>query len=336
MNYVIKFFILALLTAPFSMYASTTISNAGFLQGNIWYSKDVFFASDKVRIYTILFNGSASDIVGSVEFYDNGLAIDKTSFSIAGNGRVQDLWVDWVAKEGKHIISARIVEVTTKESNGTKQSVILENTETGKSELVIDIDTDDDNVGNTTDTDDDNDTILDVDEVKGGTDPLKKDSDGDGISDPKELELAIIATQKVTTHEATSTGVLGVARETIKTVDDSIPVPFKTGVTLGVRSIETFRLGEGYQFQLYKEAQIKQLAEIKAREEEFIKNPEKKELQSSSDAVFSSAEKPFAYVRLALYTVLQYLFMWNVIFYGILLFILYRIFKWGILWFRNR
>lgn len=47
-------------------------------------------------------------------------------------------------------------------------------------------DTDGDGQGNACDTDDDNDGLTDADESTRGTDPLKKDSDGDLISDPSD------------------------------------------------------------------------------------------------------------------------------------------------------
>jgi hypothetical protein len=49
------------------------------------------------------------------------------------------------------------------------------------------IDTDKDGKGDNTDDDDDNDGILDVDEIKYGTDSKKYDTDGDGLSDGEEV-----------------------------------------------------------------------------------------------------------------------------------------------------
>jgi hypothetical protein len=333
MKYFTPFVVLTFLFVPLFVHADE-VGNAGFLPTNIWYSKDPFFAEDKIRVYTILFNGSAYDITGTVEFYDNGLAIGETSFSISGNGRVQDLWVDWIAKEGKHTITARITDASVKESSGKKRAIILENTETGKSERDIDIDTDGDNIGNSLDTDDDNDTVSDVEEIKEGADPLKKDTDGDGISDVKEIEDAKRVRQEA--EEATSTGVLGEALDTIKTISDTIPDPVKTGVSSGTNFIEKFRLSEGYQFKLEKEAMIKEVALLKVREAEFLKSPEKKEVQDTGEAVLSTAEKPLTYVLIALYAVLQYLFEWKILFYGLILYGLYRVLRFAIKRFQER
>jgi len=44
------------------------------------------------------------------------------------------------------------------------------------------IDSDEDGIGNNADPDDDNDSLSDVDESSLGTDPLKADTDGDGVA----------------------------------------------------------------------------------------------------------------------------------------------------------
>lgn len=48
------------------------------------------------------------------------------------------------------------------------------------------INTDRDSQGNACDADDDNDGVVDVEELANGTDPLKADTDGDGVADPKD------------------------------------------------------------------------------------------------------------------------------------------------------
>jgi len=116
-----------------------SVNNAGFVQSSIWYSKDPFYAGDKVRIYTVIFNGSTYDLAGSVEFLDNGTSLGKTTFSLSGNGRAQDLWIDWKASAGNHTITARLVNVIADGPNG-KQAVSFPSVETGKSDRFVDID----------------------------------------------------------------------------------------------------------------------------------------------------------------------------------------------------
>ena len=84
-----------------------TLTNVGFIQGNIWYSEEPFFDGDHIRIYTVLHNNSGQDITGTIVFYDNETPINSNNFSIA-NERVQDQWTDWQAVYGSHKISASI------------------------------------------------------------------------------------------------------------------------------------------------------------------------------------------------------------------------------------
>lgn len=321
-----KFLIIFLISiggATLAYSAEPPIKNAGFVPANIWYSKDPFFAGEKIRIYTIIFNGSSYDLEGVVEFLDNGALVGKTNFSLSGGGRVRDVWIDWKATEGKHAMTARITGTTASIAGGAKRSIVLDNTETGKSERDIDLDTDGDGTGNREDLDDDNDGVPDVDELRNGTDPIKKDSDGDGISDGRELEIAEKKKADAEKLLATGTEPAGSILGTIKKVEDNIPVPVKEGATAGANALERFRVGEGYQVRLAKEE--------KAREISAMKSPLSVVQKDGSvlGTVSNTAEKPFAYVMLAILTLLQYFLEWQIIFYGVLLYALYRLIKWA-------
>lgn len=307
------------------VYASDLpIKNAGFIPANIWYSKDPFFAGEKIRIYTIVFNGSSQDLEGTVEFLDNGTLIGKTNFSLSGGGRVRDVWVDWEVEEGKHTMTARITSATASALGGVKRAIVLDNTETGKSERDIDLDTDSDGVGNNDDLDDDNDSVADVEELLNGTNPIKKDTDGDGLSDSKELEILIkqkIAAEKLLASGATSTEAIGTILGTIKKVEESIPEPVKTATVAGANALERFRVGEGYQVRLAKEAKTREIEAMNARPIVLQKD------SSVLGATSLTAEKPFAYVTLGVLTLLQYFLEWQIIFYGAILFVLYGLVK---------
>ena len=337
MNYIFAILFLSFaFSTPVFGAEETPLKNAGFVQGNIWYSKTPFFAGDKVRIYTIIFNGSAEDLTGSVEFLDNGTPIGKSSFAISGGGRVRDVWVDWIVKDGKRTITARIADASTTDALGKKKIVVLENRETGKSELQVDFDTDRDGVGNVDDLDDDNDNVSDIDEVKNGTDPLNKDTDGNGVTDDKEIELVA-----KNSYVATSTGALSTIMGVMKTANDAIPDGVRANVSLSTNAIERFRVGEGYQFRLAKEAKIKEIAVIQERETAFKASALGTDVSTQKedgvlDTASSTAEKPFAYVMLAFLTFLQYLFEWKVVFYGVILYASYRVFRWLIRRIRNR
>lgn len=325
--------LLLFLAGTFSVHAvEAPIKNAGFVPANIWYSKEPFFEGDKIRIYTVIFNGSTEDIVGAVEFLDNGALISATDFSLASGGRVRDVWVDWVAESGKHVITARITEVSVIKEGGKKVPVILENAETGKSERIVDMDTDSDGIGNSDDSDDDNDTVPDVDEVKNGTDPLKKDTDGNGIFDDEELVLAEEQKEK-----ATSDTQEGVIENALKVIEEKIPDPIEEAISSGANFIERFRVSEGYQARLAKEGKKEEIVAIKEREQVLagVEKVSQKD-EGTLVAISDTAEKPFAYVTLALFTLLQYFFEWKIVFYTVVLYGLYRLIKWTIGKIRNR
>lgn len=335
-----KFAIIFLLSVSGALFAQASeppIKNAGFVPANIWYSKDPFFAGETIRIYTIIFNGSTYDLSGTVEFLDNGAPIGKTDFSLSSGGRVRDVWVDWKALEGKHVIMARIVGASASVAGGAKRTIVLENTDTGKSERTIDLDTDADSIGNTDDTDDDNDGVSDVEELRNDTDPLKKDTDGDGISDGKELELVAKKVAEAEKKSASSTEAQGTIMSMVQKAEDYIPAPVKDGATAGANAIERFRVGEGYQLRLAKEEKSREIDAMKARAPETQKQVEGAEKEKGVlETVSSTAEKPFAYVMLASLAMLQYTFEWKIVFYGVTFYVLYRLFKWIVRRVRNR
>lgn len=122
-------------------YASDApVKNAGFVQANIWYSKEPFFAGETVRIYTVIFNGSTQDLSGSVEFMDNGTSIAKAPFNLLGSGKALPVSVRWKAMEGKHTITARIVDASTSLYGGAKTPIVLENAEGVASVQTVELD----------------------------------------------------------------------------------------------------------------------------------------------------------------------------------------------------
>lgn len=255
-----------------------SVNNAGFVPANIWYSKDPFFTGDTVRVYTIVFNGSSYGLSGGVEFLDNGTVIGTTNFSIAGSGRVQDLWVDWKAGSGAHTITARLVNVIADGPNG-KQSVTLSNIETGKSERVISADP----------------TVV----------ALQTKALEQKVADAKNQTIDAIA---------------GVA----STVGGAIPAPVKESVSAGVNILEKFRIGEGAQLTTLKENQAKVIEAMKAQA--VATSTAKKSTDIVGD-VSNATKEPFAYIVFAAYTLLQFIFQYQILFYGLILYGVYRLIK---------
>ncbi|MEK7502916.1 MAG: hypothetical protein AAB556_00540 [Patescibacteria group bacterium] len=110
----IVFLCFILFFASLSAHAQIkTLKNIGFIQDNIWYSKDPFFEGNKIRVYTAVLNASQYDFKGTLEFFvypdgtgrAGGKSIGKSSFSLVSGG-FQVLWADWTAESGSKKIYA--------------------------------------------------------------------------------------------------------------------------------------------------------------------------------------------------------------------------------------
>ncbi len=214
--------VIAGLAAAGQAYAAVS-GSIGFVQGNIWYSKDPFFAGNAVRIYSGVFNGGSDDIIGTVEFSDNGSVIGTSEFQAVGGGRLREVWIDWQATAGAHTITAKIARALVTRAGKPNEPAQIVNGDSGQSARDVDIDTDGDNTGNTTDTDDDNDGVSDVDELRRGTDPLLKDTDGDGLSDKTDPAPTVkgAAIQPVNSTQASSP-VMDTANKAVASVTETI------------------------------------------------------------------------------------------------------------------
>ena len=167
--------IFALFLAPVFTLAAP-LSNAGFLQGGIWYSKDPFFAGETVRVYAAIFNSGQNDISGKVEFLDNQKSLGKSDFFVERGGKFSQVWIDWNVDKGRHSVEAVITKASLVGPGGVLTPVEIAQTKAQKDSRLVEEDTDKDQIGNATDTDDDNDGIPDAEEIKKGTNPLLADN----------------------------------------------------------------------------------------------------------------------------------------------------------------
>ncbi len=152
------------------------LSNAGFLQGGIWYSKDPFFAGETVRVYAAIFNSSNEDIAGTVEFLDNKRSLGTSDFFVERGGKFSQVWVDWSVTEGEHTVEALITKASLVRVGSSSVPVELGQKAAQQSVRKVERDTDGDGIGNAQDTDDDNDGLSDAQEKIQGTDPLVRGS----------------------------------------------------------------------------------------------------------------------------------------------------------------
>lgn len=136
-----KFGIIILLVFSFIplhiILAQTTgASTTGFVPGNIWYSQDPFVEGDKIKIYTVIFNGDTRELSGTVSFFDDLTLLGKKNFSLTGKS-VKDVNIDWTVTAGDHKIYATIINSKYLVGDGEYKNVILEENETDKSNTTV-------------------------------------------------------------------------------------------------------------------------------------------------------------------------------------------------------
>jgi hypothetical protein len=120
---------------PFNLVNAQS-SNAGFVPGNIWYSKDPFEEGDKVQIYTVVFNPEKRELSGTIVFFDNNVFLGKKDFVAEAKG-VKDIYIDWTVNVGNHSIFAKIENAKFLVSKGKYEEVFLAENETSKSSRTV-------------------------------------------------------------------------------------------------------------------------------------------------------------------------------------------------------
>lgn len=174
-----KLTLITLLFTP--AIALAALSNAGFLQGGVWYSKDPFFAGETIRIYAALFNSGPDDISGTVKFFDNKNSIGSSDFFVERGGKSAHVWTDWTARKGQHSIEVIITSASLLRVGEPPIPIELKLGRIQENPRTVQEDTDGDQIGNNEDADDDNDRIPDMEEIKNGTNPLMVNHSGTKI-----------------------------------------------------------------------------------------------------------------------------------------------------------
>jgi hypothetical protein len=130
-------FISFLLIFNFVSAETKTFSSLGFARNGIWYSTDKFLEEEKITIYSAVFNSSAYDLLGAVEFFDNGISIGKSGFYVSGGGKLKEAGIEWTAIKGQHKITAKIKDAKIRMTDGQEEAVTLENNQTGVSDIFV-------------------------------------------------------------------------------------------------------------------------------------------------------------------------------------------------------
>lgn len=273
-----------------SFAAEEILKNVGFLPSNIWYSKDPFFAGDKIRVYTVIFNGSDSDLEGQVEFYDNGVSIGKTDFSLAGGGRIRDIWINWMATGGNHTISAKIINPKISAPGEAERPIVIANAETGTNERTVDFD-------------------------------INKN----GIADSKEIVKNAIATGESVILSKIDNVVKKVnefvpVKPVIETVKAKVEVvdDFREAQEKKVSSALNVVKKELENLKASENGAKTDSGTPKSPIGQSIKDKNAKDGSGSVKLDKTIAEKPFKYVYLFFLSILEYILKIKVLFYGLL------------------
>jgi len=129
-----------------------------------------------MNVIARIHNYGTEDAKGYATFTQGGAVIGQSQEVSILAGTYDDAWVEFTVPSGSFNISVKINLV-----GQTDQNPANDYEQTGL--FVPDTDTDGDGIGNLTDDDDDNDGLTDQRENELGTDPLKRDTDGDGHND---------------------------------------------------------------------------------------------------------------------------------------------------------
>lgn len=112
-------------------------SNAGFIPGQIWYSKDTLIEGDTVNIYTAIWNGEKESLSVKVEFYDKNVILGSREVVLAPS-ILKEVYVPWKITSGDHLISAKIISSLVTVS-GKKEKVVLDRATTSADKQFVSV-----------------------------------------------------------------------------------------------------------------------------------------------------------------------------------------------------
>ncbi|MCD6442165.1 hypothetical protein J7L24_01320 [bacterium] len=172
------FFVLSLLL--FTKNAVNAQADLSITNASISFSEERFLEDNMIRIYVRVWNTSDIDAHGFVKIYLNDSQIGDAQPISLKTGTYDDIFLDWLANAGVYSIKAELVDILPEDINAGNNIVLMEG-------LFVDLDTDQDGIGNKEDLDDDNDGLSDEDEIIAGTNPLQSDTDNDGVDDISDV-----------------------------------------------------------------------------------------------------------------------------------------------------
>jgi hypothetical protein len=109
---------------------NSDLGEAGFLPGNIWFSKKKVAEGETTAIHTAVFNNTAGKLSGTVEFYDKDILLGKKDFTLDPD-TLKVVSMDWKATSGDHSFSAKITNSQSILPGGEKEKIYLSSSSTG-------------------------------------------------------------------------------------------------------------------------------------------------------------------------------------------------------------
>ncbi|MDP3985528.1 MAG: thrombospondin type 3 repeat-containing protein [bacterium] len=200
------FFALSLLTASFlggvPAHAKTYVHDLGIQ--TVTFSKTELFAGEKVRVYAKIVNYGTSDEVAYVNFWQGGISIGNSQpASLRAEGFPEEVFVDFTVPDQAFNIRVVVNGDSAGDENpknNEKVTALITPIPDKDHDKIADSkdncpdvanadqkNTDGDSQGDACDNDDDNDGLSDSEEKKKGTNPLKSDTDGDGVNDADDV-----------------------------------------------------------------------------------------------------------------------------------------------------
>ena len=168
----------ALLTSLFLFLplAAQGAADLAISPADIKFSPAKPLSGDAVRIYASVRNTGQQDARLSVRFFIDGKSLGSDQPTSVVVGQTSTVFMDWTPNEGYFKVAVELVDINP----GDGQA---ENNRAEIKDFLVNLDSDHDGKHDTEDLDDDNDGIDDGVEIINGTNPLKWDTDGDGVGD---------------------------------------------------------------------------------------------------------------------------------------------------------
>ena len=232
-----------------------------------------------------------------MEFYDNSQPIGKSGFSLAGGGRIRDIWIDWTATGGNHTISAKIINPKISAPGEAERPITIANAETGTNERTVDFDINKNGIA-------DSKEIVKNTLATGEAIVLNK------IDDVVKKVNEVVPVKPIIEAIKAKVEVVDNFRESQEKKVSSTVIDVK-------KDLENLKSSE---------SAIKTDPETpKSSTEQSIKDKNAKDGSGSVKLDKTIAEKPFKYVYLFFLSILEYILKIKLLFYGLALAIIFFI-----------